>query len=126
MSPQESKQSKCKALLNKLKSVSYSLIPLNELRDLPTKKGICIIFLFYFSLLLFFIFLVTWGYFLHQNDKYLTLQEEQFTGYGTCNTIPRILDGRYIADYDGNWDLDVDFKHSQGLLDLTFTNFEGK
>jgi hypothetical protein len=110
----------------KLKSVSYSLIPLNELRDLPARKALSIISTFYMLLLMLLVYLVVSGYLLHKDDKYLTLEQEQYEGFGTCNNVPRQLDGRYVADSDGNWDISENFMHTRGIYDLTFTKFEGK
>lgn len=109
----------------KIRSVSYTLIPLNELRDLPTRRGLGIIATFYLLLFMLFIYLVVNGFYLHKNDKYLSLEEEQYEGFGTCNNIPRQLDGRYIADSNGNWDGNIYFKHSLGIYDMIFTKFEG-
>ena len=110
----------------KIRSVSYTLIPLNELRDLPARKGLAIIATFYSLLFITLIFLVVNGYLLHKDDKYLTLEKEQYAGFGNCLEVPRILDGRYVADMNGNWDVSQHYKHSLGIYDLTFTKFQGK
>lgn len=112
-------------ILAKIKSVSYTLIPLNELRDLPTRRGLGIIATFYLLLVMYFIYLVVNGFYLHKNDKFLSLEEEQYKGFGTCENVPRMIDGRYTVDYNGNWDKSLDFKHSLGVYDLIFTKFEG-
>jgi hypothetical protein len=113
-------------ILAKIRSVSYTLIPLNELRDLPAKKGLGIIAAFYAVLMLTLLFLVVNGYLLHKDDRYLTLQKEQYAGFGTCEDVPRLLDGRFVADSNGNWDVSQHYKHSLGTYDLKFTKFEGE
>jgi hypothetical protein len=125
MMPDEDKKKRGGGIFAKIKSVSYTLIPLNELRDLPTRKGVGIIATFYFLLLMFLVGLVVNGYYLHKDDKYLSLEKEQYAGYGACENVPRQLDGRYVADIHGNWDVHENFKHSLGIYDLTFTKFEG-
>lgn len=113
-------------MLAKIKSVSYTLIPLNELRDLPANRAMCIIATFYILLLVTLIALVVNGYLLHKNDKYLTLEKEQYEGFGTCKAVPRQINGRFVADSNGNWDLSEHFRHSLGVYDLTFNKFEGE
>ena len=112
--------------LAKIRSVTYTLIPLNELRDLPATKGLGIIATFYLLLFLFLVFLVVNGFMLHRNDKYLSLEKAQYEGYGSCQNVPRLLDGRYVADTNGHWDVHEDFKYSLGIYDLSFTKFAGK
>jgi hypothetical protein len=112
------RRSKWNTALQKMGGALLKVIPVEDLRDLPSSYGYGLLAVSILGLIAAFATLLVSQYQNNINAVFLSLESSA----GKCEPVSRPVDGTYLADTNGYWEGSIDFDYARAIYAVTFSN----
>ena len=107
--------------MQKMGGALLKVIPVEDLRDLPTTYAYSLLAVSILGLIAAFATLLVSQYQNNINAVFLSLDSNA----GKCEPVSRPVDGTYLADTNGNWEGSINFDYARAIYAVTFNNVNG-